>query len=375
MRSGATPQPHALTLDLGVDARSGRAADDRLDRLRLFRRQRRGQPQRPDADPAVAAGAGRDRAPGARRSRTSAFPVGRPQTVVVNLRGKVPPGTRRVRIVTNMRIYWDQILVELLRRQLADRADPPRTGRRRPALARLLGASRRPDGREPYGYDYARVSTTSPWKQMTGRYTREGDVRPLLGRRRRSLRGVAARRRDRAVVRRLGAAAAAARHDAARSCSTRMATARRWTSTRRAPTASAPLPFHGDDRAIRMDPASTTRARRARAVSGGVQHAGGGAGVLTRWARARARGSGLGARGSGLGARNARTFAGVMPVGPTFRSGVSMPGSALGARRSGLECRPLRRAVGQGAAANVYPGPDYDPAFRAPSARAPSPDP
>src|SRR5205085_11886191 len=37
-----------------------------------------------------------------------------------------------------------------------------------------------PDGRQPLTYDYTKVSFTSPWKVMTGHYTREGDVRELL---------------------------------------------------------------------------------------------------------------------------------------------------------------------------------------------------
>jgi hypothetical protein len=39
-----------------------------------------------------------------------------------------------------------------------------------------------PDGREPFSYDYSRVSTAQPWKVMVGRYTRVGDVRPLVTR-------------------------------------------------------------------------------------------------------------------------------------------------------------------------------------------------
>ena len=107
------------------------------------------------------------------------IPVGRPQTVTVDLTGKFLSASREVRIVTNMRIYWDQIL-------LASSVNSPivRTMPMDPRNADLhwRGFSKEitPDGREPCGYDYKTVSFTSPWKVMTGRYTREGDVRELL---------------------------------------------------------------------------------------------------------------------------------------------------------------------------------------------------
>ena len=45
---------------------------------------------------------------------------------------------------------------------------------------RGFSAEVRPGGTEPPVYDFERVSLVSPWKAMTGRYTREGDVRDLL---------------------------------------------------------------------------------------------------------------------------------------------------------------------------------------------------
>jgi tetratricopeptide (TPR) repeat protein len=107
------------------------------------------------------------------------FPVGRPQTIVVDLKGKWLSTSRDVRIVTNMRIYWDQILVA------ASGTDGPTRLTRVDAAAadlrwRGFSAELSDDGREPFRYDYARVSAVSPWKAMLGRYTREGDVRPLL---------------------------------------------------------------------------------------------------------------------------------------------------------------------------------------------------
>ncbi len=107
------------------------------------------------------------------------IPVGRPQTVTVDLTGKFLSASREVRIVTNMRIYWDQILVDT-----SDGNSPTQVMRLDPVRAdlRWRGFSDEvtPDSREPFGYDYQRVSFTSPWKVMTGHYTREGDVRQLL---------------------------------------------------------------------------------------------------------------------------------------------------------------------------------------------------
>src|ERR1051326_4175715 len=104
------------------------------------------------------------------------IPVGRPQTVTVDLTGKFLSADREVRLVTNMRIYWDQVLVDT-----SDGKAPVQINRLDPARAELrwrgFSAEVTPDGREPFGYDYRQVSFTSPWKVMTGRYTREGDVR------------------------------------------------------------------------------------------------------------------------------------------------------------------------------------------------------
>ncbi len=107
------------------------------------------------------------------------IPVGRPQTIVVDLTGKFLSESRDVRIVTNMRIYWDQILLDT-----SERNSAVRLTRLDPSIADLrwrgFSLEHSPDGRQPLTYDYKQVSYTSPWKAMIGRYTREGNVRELL---------------------------------------------------------------------------------------------------------------------------------------------------------------------------------------------------
>jgi len=108
------------------------------------------------------------------------IPVGRPQTIVVDLSTVRFIGRREVRLVTSMRVYWDRAQVATW-----DRTVTPRLTTLDATQADLrwrgFSAEVTPDGREPYGYDFDRVSTIVPWKLMPGRYTREGDVRELLG--------------------------------------------------------------------------------------------------------------------------------------------------------------------------------------------------
>jgi hypothetical protein len=107
------------------------------------------------------------------------LPVGRPQTIPIDLSRVLRPGEHLVRIVTNMRVYWDRI-VGARSVPAAPLATVPLEASR--AQLRVRGFSRelRPEGTEPVIYDYADVSPRSPWKAMTGRYTREGDVRELV---------------------------------------------------------------------------------------------------------------------------------------------------------------------------------------------------
>lgn len=107
------------------------------------------------------------------------FPAGLPKDMTVDLSGKFLSNSRQVRIVTSMRIYWDQILVESgparddyrISRLSADYADLHFYG---------FPATYKPDGRGPEIYDYRRASARAPWKAHIGGYTRYGDVLPLL---------------------------------------------------------------------------------------------------------------------------------------------------------------------------------------------------
>lgn len=107
------------------------------------------------------------------------FPAGLARTMVADLTGKLPAGTRRIRIVNNLKIYWDDVRID----QTPDPKDAhvsevplanaslaflgfPRETRLTPASDTL--------------YSYRRRSRSGPYARAAGNYTRYGDVRNLL---------------------------------------------------------------------------------------------------------------------------------------------------------------------------------------------------
>jgi tetratricopeptide (TPR) repeat protein len=134
------------------------------------------------------------------------FPAGGPRTMAADLTGKLPLGTQKIRITTNLQIYWDSILV-----------DRTAQGRPREIPFGKLRAGSRPAGESaglrddaaevkttpvplvhadlgfhgfplkiegtPPGnvqYVYEKTSATGPYTRPMGTYTRYGDVLPLL---------------------------------------------------------------------------------------------------------------------------------------------------------------------------------------------------
>ena len=107
------------------------------------------------------------------------FPAGLARTMVADLSGKLPTGTHFVRIVTNLKIYWDQVLVDHTPEGQAFRIEEVPLAS---AALEFLGYPREIRGNPPsdVSYSYASRSHTGPYARAAGNYTRYGDVRELL---------------------------------------------------------------------------------------------------------------------------------------------------------------------------------------------------
>lgn len=109
------------------------------------------------------------------------FPAGLARTMVTDLTGKIPPGTRRIRIVSNLKIYWDCVRIDQTPEQKDVRVSEvplataelaylgyPKEIRLHPATDTV--------------YSYSQRSLSGPYAHAAGNYTRYGDVKTLLSR-------------------------------------------------------------------------------------------------------------------------------------------------------------------------------------------------
>jgi hypothetical protein len=108
------------------------------------------------------------------------FPGGKTKTIAVNLTGLFTQGDYRVRIDTNLELYWDQIFFTVDEAGAEVRLKELEL---RYAELHFRGFSqiehRSDHGPERFLYD--RVATGLKWPPMQGRFTRFGDVTELVG--------------------------------------------------------------------------------------------------------------------------------------------------------------------------------------------------
>jgi hypothetical protein len=99
--------------------------------------------------------------------------------MTLDVTGKILPGDRRIRISSNMELYWDRIFMAPV---LEDAGLSVREVALTNADLHFLGYPREysPDGRHPTLYDYSNIDRAIPWKIMKGNYTRYGEVTELL---------------------------------------------------------------------------------------------------------------------------------------------------------------------------------------------------
>lgn len=108
------------------------------------------------------------------------MPAGKPKTIVVDVSGKFLSDSRRIRIVTNLCIYWDEIFLSPDTAQPQVRlSEVPLEG------AQLLfrGFSTPivdPQRKQPELFDYHRWRPFAMWNPTPGLYTRYGEVAELL---------------------------------------------------------------------------------------------------------------------------------------------------------------------------------------------------
>jgi hypothetical protein len=112
------------------------------------------------------------------------IPSGKDKTVVVDLTHRLPPDARRIRVRSNLALYWDRMAIDV---QSPPRASQATRLELRVASLRFRGFSGfepvpPADQPQPERFAYQALRTSAPWNPLAGRYTRYGAVQSLLSR-------------------------------------------------------------------------------------------------------------------------------------------------------------------------------------------------
>jgi hypothetical protein len=107
------------------------------------------------------------------------FPAGLARTMVSDWTGRLPAGTSRVRIGTNLKIYWDQILIDTTPQTTAVDVREVRLAE---ASFAFRGYPRKVEGTVAGDVSYVHedVSPSGPYARAAGYHTAYGNVLPLV---------------------------------------------------------------------------------------------------------------------------------------------------------------------------------------------------
>jgi len=177
-------EPHSLELDLGEPYRGGplwllmHGEIEYFSATSMYAADQAGlHPLAPYVEALVAGSDGKGK--WVRVVDDMGFPAGGARTMTADITGKLPPGTRRIRITTNLQIYWDNILISRTSQDQTVRLTPVPLAR---ADLNFHGFPLKIEDQPPGNvkYIYEKTSATGPYTRPAGAYTRYGDVRPLL---------------------------------------------------------------------------------------------------------------------------------------------------------------------------------------------------
>src|SRR5262249_55653053 len=110
------------------------------------------------------------------------MPSGKPKSIVVDVSGKFLSDSRKIRIVTNLCVYWDEIFLS------EDTAAPVVKLKALPTESADLGyrgfskVTITPGRAQPEQFDYAQWTPQTMWNPTPGLYTRYGEVGDLVRR-------------------------------------------------------------------------------------------------------------------------------------------------------------------------------------------------